>query len=88
MYNDRGGLVFPLNPLDYIYQPTISGDDFFTYFQPLLKNDKTEETYVADYNNENASTILYVSYLGKRRGRSTSSPYPPMWIPWIPRWKY
>ena len=69
VYNDRGGLVFPLNPLDYIYQPTISGDDFFTYFQPLLKNDKTEETYVADYKNENASTILYVSYLGEEAGQ-------------------
>lgn len=69
VYNDRGGLVFPLNPLDYIYQPTISADDFFTYFQPLLKNDKTEETYVADYKNENASTILYVSYLGEEAGQ-------------------
>ena len=69
VYNERGGLVFPLNPLDYIYQPTISGDDFFTYFQPLLKNNKKEETYVADYKNENASTILYVSYLGEEAGQ-------------------
>lgn len=69
VYNERGGLVFPLNPLDYIYQPTIGDDDFFTYFQPLLKDNKVEETYVADYKNENASTILYVSYLGEEAGQ-------------------
>lgn len=61
VYNEKGGLVFPLNPLDYMYQPMISGEDFFTYFQPLLKNDKTEETYVNDYKNEESSSILYVS---------------------------
>ena len=68
VYNEKGGLVFPLNPLDYMYQPMISGEDFFTYFQPLLKNDKTEETYVNDYKNEESSSILYVSYLGVEAG--------------------
>lgn len=68
VYNEKGGLVFPLNPLDYMYQPMISGEDFFTYFQPLLKNDKTEETYVNDYKNEESSSILYVSYLGVDAG--------------------
>ncbi|MDY3118573.1 MAG: HAMP domain-containing sensor histidine kinase [Peptoniphilus sp.] len=68
VYNEKGGLVFPLNPLDYIYQPMISGDDFFTYFQPLLRSDKTEETYVADYKNKDSSSILYVSYLGEEAG--------------------
>ncbi len=68
VYNEKGGLVFPLNPLDYMYQPMISGEDFFTYFQPLLKNDKTEKTYVNDYKNEESSSILYVSYLGVEAG--------------------
>ena len=68
VYNEKGGLVFPLNPLDYMYQPMISGEDFFTYFQPLLKNDKTEETYVNEYKNEESSSILYVSYLGVEAG--------------------
>lgn len=68
VYNEKGGLVFPLNPLDYMYQPMISSEDFFTYFQPLLKNDKTEETYVNDYKNEESSSILYVSYLGEEAG--------------------
>lgn len=68
VYNDQAGLVFPLNPLDYIYRPMLSKEDFFTYFLPLLKDNKTEETYVADYKYEDSSSILYVSYLGEQAG--------------------
>ncbi|MDD7363709.1 MAG: HAMP domain-containing sensor histidine kinase [Peptoniphilus sp.] len=68
VYNGDGSLVFPLNPLDYMYQPMLSKDDFFTYFMPLLRNNKAEATYVSDYKNKEASSILYVSYLGEQAG--------------------
>lgn len=68
VYNEEGGLVFPLNPLDYIYQPMISSEDFFTYFMPLLRNNVSEKTYVKEYQGEESSSILYVSYLGEEAG--------------------
>lgn len=68
VYNGDGSLIFPLNPLDYMYQPMISKDDFFTYFAPLLRENKAEATYVSDYKYEESSSILYVSYLGEQAG--------------------
>ncbi|MCD1146941.1 HAMP domain-containing histidine kinase [Peptoniphilus sp. KCTC 25270] len=68
IYNDSGSLIFPLNPLDYFYQPIIQIKDFNKYFQPLIEQNLQDITYVEPFKESESSSILYVSYLGEQAG--------------------
>lgn len=68
VYNEEGILVFPLNPLDYIFQPMVDKGDFERYFRPLTQENTKEFTYVSPYEGTENSAILYVTYLGEEAG--------------------
>lgn len=68
IYEGDGTLVFPLNPLDYFYQPTLEKGDFEKYFKPLIENNLNDRTYVEPFKGSQSSSILYVSYLGEEAG--------------------